>query len=44
VRATGRPRLIAVARIAQQFGAGRGSTGKFPQLDGWCCTAGGGPA
>jgi hypothetical protein len=41
VRVGGRPRLIAVARIAQQFGGGRGATG-FPQLEGWCCTAQGG--
>jgi hypothetical protein len=41
LRATGRPRLLAVSRIAQQFSAGRGRAA-FPTLDGWCCTAGGG--
>jgi hypothetical protein len=35
IHATGRPRIIAVSRIAQQFNS-------FPALEGWCCTAGGG--
>jgi hypothetical protein len=41
LHAGGRPRLIAVSRIAQQFGAAGGT--HFPRLDGWCCTASGGP-
>jgi len=35
LRASGRPRIVAVSRIAQQFGA-------FPRIEGWCCSAGGG--
>jgi len=34
-RVIGTPRIAAVSHIAQQFGGG----GRFPQLDGWCCTA-----
>lgn len=34
IHATGRPRIAAVSRIAQQFG-GR----SFPTLEGWCCTS-----
>jgi outer membrane protein assembly factor BamB len=42
VRAVGSPRVAAVAHIAQQFSA-RGSARRFPQLEGWCCTAQGPP-
>jgi hypothetical protein len=42
VRAIGTARVAAVARIAQQFSAGR-STKSFPRLEGWCCTAQGPP-
>jgi hypothetical protein len=38
VRVVGAPRISAVSRIAQQFSAGGPS--RFPQLEGWCCTAG----
>jgi hypothetical protein len=41
LRATGRPRLIAVSRIAQQFSSGGSRRPAFPSLDGWCCTAAG---
>jgi hypothetical protein len=36
VRAVGSPRIIAVSRIAEQFG---GRHGAQPTLEGWCCTA-----
>ena len=37
VRVAGKPRITAVSRIAEQFGA-RTSAGRgFPRLDGWCC-------
>jgi hypothetical protein len=36
VRASGRPRISAVSRIAQQFSV-RGDA-VFPALDGWCCS------
>jgi hypothetical protein len=40
LRASGGPRLQIVSHIAEQFsGAGRRT---FPQIDGWCCTVGGG--
>lgn len=39
VRVAGQPRIEAAGRIAQQLAAG-GRHG-FPQLGGWCCTAGG---
>jgi WD40 repeat protein len=35
VHTTGRPRIAAVSRIAEQFTTPR----SFPALDGWCCTA-----
>jgi hypothetical protein len=35
----GRPQIAAVARIAQQFAEARANRG-FPQVAGWCCTAG----
>jgi hypothetical protein len=38
VRVAGAPRIFAVSRIAQQFSAGGRSD--FPQLEGWCCSAG----
>ncbi len=41
IHAAGAPRIIAVSRIAQQF-TPAGSPPAFPQLDGWCCTSGGG--
>jgi dipeptidyl aminopeptidase/acylaminoacyl peptidase len=37
VRVAGPPHVTAVSRISQQFSA----RGAFPQLEGWCCTAGG---
>ena len=37
VHAVGQPRLIAVSRIAEQFG-GLGFPHTFPRLEGWCCT------
>ncbi len=40
VHATGRPRIAAVSRIAEQLAPGWGAHA-FPQLDGWCCTTGG---
>jgi hypothetical protein len=40
VRAAGTPRVEAVSRIEQQF-SNPGFARGFPQLDGWCCTAGG---
>jgi hypothetical protein len=41
VHAAGVPRVIAVSRIAEQFGAQRLARG-FPSLEGWCCAPGGG--
>jgi hypothetical protein len=41
VHADGVPRVIAMSRIAEQFGAQRSARG-FPSLEGWCCAAGGG--
>jgi hypothetical protein len=38
VRVVGAPRISAISRIAQQFSAGGPS--RFPQVDGWCCSAG----
>ncbi|HUA06759.1 MAG TPA: hypothetical protein VMB27_22825 [Solirubrobacteraceae bacterium] len=40
VRVTGAPRIEAVSRISEQFSSG-GAAQAFPELDGWCCTAGG---
>lgn len=37
VRVAGAPRIAAVSRIAQQFGAHTSSGVEFPRLDGWCC-------
>jgi len=37
VRVAGAPHVTAVSRISQQFSARQA----FPQLEGWCCTAGG---
>jgi hypothetical protein len=42
VRVAGTPRIEAVSRIAEQFGARRTGNG-FPSLEGWCCVAAGGP-
>jgi Tol biopolymer transport system component len=39
--ATGRPRIVAVSRIAEQFGRPRSRPG-FPSLEGWCCGVGAG--
>jgi hypothetical protein len=36
VRVSGRPRLAAVSRIAQQFSTHGSAT--FPALEGWCCS------
>jgi WD40 repeat protein len=41
VRASGKPRVAAVSRIARQFGI-RSTVGGFPALEGWCCMADGG--
>lgn len=38
VHAIGSPRVIAVSRIAEQFGGHRA----FPVVEGWCCTGAGG--
>jgi hypothetical protein len=38
IRVSGTPRIVAVSRIAQQYGEGS-PAGGFPRLDGWCCTA-----
>jgi WD40 repeat protein len=38
IHATGRPRIIANSRIAEQF---TGTAPFFPRIDGWCCTAAG---
>lgn len=38
IAVSGRPRITAASRIAQQLAGGR-SAGTFPHLDGWCCTA-----
>jgi hypothetical protein len=40
IHATGRPRIIAVSRIAEQLGLGLRHA--FPAFEGWCCTAAGG--
>jgi hypothetical protein len=42
VRVAGPPRIEAVSRIAEQFGAKRPDR-EFPSVDGWCCVAAGGP-
>jgi tricorn protease-like protein len=39
IRVAGRVRIAAVSHIAQQFSRG-GASRAFPQLEGWCCTAG----
>jgi hypothetical protein len=39
VRAVGAPGIAAVSRISEQFST-PGLPHGFPQLDGWCCTAG----
>jgi hypothetical protein len=41
VHAVGSPRVIAMSRIAEQFG-GRHPARSFPVLRGWCCEPGGG--
>lgn len=38
VQVSGRPQIAAVARISQQFSA-RLPGGRFPHVDGWCCSA-----
>lgn len=38
ISVTGTSRISAVSHIAQQFAAA-GETSRFPQLEGWCCTA-----
>jgi hypothetical protein len=40
VRVVGHARIAAVSHIAQQFSGGA-SARAFPELEGWCCTAGG---
>ena len=40
VRVAGTPRIAAASRIAQHFSGGRAP--RFPELDGWCCSATGG--
>jgi hypothetical protein len=42
IHAAGRPRIIAVSRIAEQF-TPASHRPAFPRLDGWCCTGGGSP-
>jgi WD40 repeat protein len=41
IHAAGRPQIIAVSRIAEQF-SGSGPSHAFPTLEGWCCTPSGG--
>jgi hypothetical protein len=41
IHSIGRPRIIAVSRIAEQF-SGAGRRRAFPAIEGWCCTAPGG--
>jgi hypothetical protein len=36
IHTVGQPRIIAVSRIAEQFG-GLGLRDAFPSLEGWCC-------
>ncbi|MDE3133528.1 MAG: hypothetical protein KGL15_05640 [Acidobacteriota bacterium] len=38
VHVSGRPQIAAVAHISQQFSS-RLPGGRFPHLDGWCCSA-----
>ncbi|MGZ4198090.1 MAG: hypothetical protein ACXVSJ_16875 [Solirubrobacteraceae bacterium] len=41
VRVTGMPRIAAVSRIARQFSARAAQAsaqGRFPSIEGWCCT------
>ena len=42
IHAAGPPQIIAVSNIAQQF-SGSGPRHALPNLEGWCCTAAGGP-
>jgi len=37
VRVAGKPRIVAVSHIAEQFGAHASAGRGFPRLDGWCC-------
>jgi hypothetical protein len=37
IRASGRPRIAAASRIAEQLALGTAHR-PFPELDGWCCT------
>jgi Tol biopolymer transport system component len=41
VRVAGKPRIVAVSRIARQFAAGSPAGGS-PHIEGWCCTPDGG--
>jgi WD40 repeat protein len=41
IHAAGRPRIIAVSRIAEQFGS-NGQQHAYPTSAEWCCSAGGG--
>lgn len=36
-RVVGRPRIMAVSRIAQQFARRAGAAARFPSVAGWCC-------
>jgi hypothetical protein len=40
VRVAGKPRIAAVSRIKRQFMIRSAARG-FPEIEGWCCTAGG---
>jgi hypothetical protein len=42
IHAAGRPQIIAASNITRQF-SGVGLRPPFPTLEGWCCTATGGP-
>lgn len=39
VHVSGRPRILAVSRVAERF-AGRGASRALPAIDGWCCSLG----
>lgn len=42
IHATGRPQIIAISKIAEQFNS-PGAIPAFPATEGWCCTSEGGP-
>jgi hypothetical protein len=42
IHATGRPQIVAISKIAEQFSS-PGARPAFPATEGWCCTTEGGP-